>query len=143
MIRRGKKGKYVIRSESGLLEDAVWKAYLKDYPIELVSRIRNELKDHIYGLAEKLNRNSRYFGYRVGKSADKVYIYVQKEKLRIDLCIGREHEEEIRTAGFDIVYVDNFQGRAGWLTGWQIPQSTLNLKPVMKWLYRAFLRGNR
>ena len=143
MIRRGKKGNYVIRSESGLLEDAVWKAYLNDYPIELVSRIRNELKDHIYGLAEKLNRNSRYFGYRMGKSADKVYIYVQKEKLRIDLCIGREHEEEIRTAGFDIVYVDNFQGRAGWLTGWQIPQSTLNLKPVMKWLYRAFLRGNR
>jgi len=25
----------------------------------------------------------------------------------------------------------------GWLTGWEVPQSTLNIKPVVKWLCKA------
>ena len=73
------KANYVIMAESGLLEDAQWKLYLDGYSTEIVETIRKRLKKRIRGLSEKFNHNSRYFGFRKGDDADKVYIYVQKK----------------------------------------------------------------
>ena len=88
------KFKYVIKAEKGLLNDTQWKVYLNGYSTELIETIRMKLKKKIHRLGEKFNYNSRYFGFRKGNGADRVYIYVQKKGLRIDLCIDRKYEDE-------------------------------------------------
>lgn len=136
--QRGKKPKYLIRAERGLINDHIWQRALQGYPTSLLCSIRQELLKEVPGITESFNTNSRYFGYWVGTDEDKVYIYVQKKKLRIDLCLGRDFESFIRNDGFIIKYSDNYQGRNGWLTGWQVPHSTTDVKTVLKWLCKAF-----
>jgi hypothetical protein len=136
--RYGKKAKYVIYAENGLVPDKVWGPKLRGYPTSLVCLIRAALADRVPGISEKFNSNSRYFGYRVGMDKDRAYIYVQKKKLVIDLCISPIFTKELRHLGFEVKPRDNFQGKAGWLTGWEVPKSTLNLEPVVKYLCKAF-----
>lgn len=136
--RYGKKAKYVIYSENGLVPDKVWGPKLRDYPTSLVCLIRAALADRIRGISEKFNSNSRYFGYRTGTGKDRAYIYIQKKKLVIDLSISQSFTKKIRQMGFEVKFRNNFQGRAGWLTGWEVPKSTLNLEPVVKYLCKAF-----
>jgi len=136
--RRGKKGKYVIRAKGGLLEDTVWKRTLQGYPIPLVCSIREKLLQRIPGITEKFNSNSRYFGYWTGDDKDRIYIYVQKENLVIDLHIEPSYVSELEKEGFVIKPRDNFQGQAGWLTGWQVPHLTNKIEAVIKWLRKAF-----
>jgi len=138
--KRGKQAKYVICAEKGLLKSSVWKRKLKDYPTDLVCSIREQLLKKVPGLTEKFNRNSRYFGYwtSADKDKDKAYIYVQKKDLRIDACISQDLEPDLQKAGFEVRYVNNFQGKVDWLTGWRVPHNTTNIKTVVKWLLKAF-----
>ena len=141
--QRGSPPRHLTRAERGLLNDRVWQRTLQGYPTSLLCSIRQILRKKVPGITESFNTNSRYFGYWVGTEKDTAYIHVQKKKLRIDLCISRDFEAAIRKAGFKIRYSHNFQGRAGWLTGWQVPHSTDNIGTVMKWLCKAFLGGRR
>jgi len=136
--QRGKKGTYVIRAKRGLLNDTTWRRTLKDYPTSLICLIRERLLKKIPGLTEKFNSNSRYFGYWIGDDKDRVYIYVQKEQLVIDLCISSDFATTLNKQGFRVKARDNFQGRAGWLTGWQVPQSTTDVNFVVNSLCKAF-----
>jgi len=128
----------VTMAKHGLLEESVWKYKLRGYPISLVCSIRERLLKKIPDITEKFNKNSRYFGYWVGEEKDRAYIYVQKKNLRIDLCISRAFEPDIRKDGFEIRYSHNFQGRADWLTGWQVPHSSNKVETIVKWLCKAF-----
>ena len=136
--QRGKKGIYVIRAKRGLLNDTIWRCTLKNYPISLICLIRERLLKKIPGLTEKFNSNSRYFGYWIGDDKDRVYIYVQKEQLVIDLCISSDFATTLNKQGFRVKARDNFQGQKGWLTGWQVPQSTTDADCVVNWLCKAF-----
>lgn len=139
--QRGKKGTNIIRAKQGLLNDKMWQRTLKNYPISLVCKIRERLLKKIPGLTEKFNTNSRYFGYWRDEEKDNAYIYVKKKTLRIDLCINRDdYEKKISKAdaNFEIRYSHNFQGRAGWLTGWYVSHDTKNLNGVVKYLSKAF-----
>lgn len=138
--QRGKAGEYVTIAKKGLLNRSVWRRSLEDYPTSLICQIREELSKRVPNLREKFNSNSRYFGFCKGEDEDRAYIYVQKKNLSIHLCISRDYAKELRKAGFEIRYVNNFQGRAGWLTGWRVPHSAKNLRTVMKWLCMAFER---
>jgi hypothetical protein len=111
-----------------------------DHPTDLITRIRTELVKRVPSLTEECNKKSRYFGYWVGKDKDRLYIFARKKALRICLCIDRSFETAIRKAGFEIHHHGNFRGQAGWLTGWQVPQSTRNrsLNNSMMSLVRIF-----
>ncbi|HUU15695.1 MAG TPA: DUF6141 family protein [Sedimentisphaerales bacterium] len=135
------KSESVTMAERGLLEESVWKNALRGFPLGLLSSIRANLVETVPGLKEKFNRNGCYFGYWIGSEKDRVYIYIQQKNLRIDLCISRDLEEDIRRQGFNVHYVNNYQGRTGWLTGWKVPHSTNKIEAVMKWLHKAF-EGN-
>ncbi len=137
---RGKKGKYLIYPDNrnGLVEDYKWKGYLDKYPDGLIRQIRLKLAERLPGLSEKFNHNSKYFGYRVKDEKDRVYIYVQKKNLVIDLHIKPSYVNELEKEGFIIKPRDNFQGQNGWLTGWKVPQSTTDVDPVVNWLCKAF-----
>ncbi len=138
--KRGKKGKHLVHAKKGLVKDGVWKRTLKNYPTDLVCSIRVQLLKEVPGLIEKFNTNSRYFGYWTGtdKDKDRAYIYVQKKGLLINLNMSRDSEAGLREANFEVRFIDNFQGKAGWLTGWRVPHTTKNIKTVMTWLLKAF-----
>ena len=136
--QRGKKGIYVIRAKRGLLNDTIWRCTLKNYPISLICLIRERLLKKIPGLTEKFNSNSRYFGYWIGDDKDRVYIYVQKKQLVIDLCISSDFTTTLNNQEFRVKARDNFQGQAGWLTGWQVPQSTTDADSVVNGLCKSF-----
>lgn len=133
-----RKSKNVILSEKGLVKDSVWTSEMKDYPTTLVCLIRERLVKEMPTINEKVNTYEHYFGYWKGQDEDRAYISVQKKGLRIDLCINRDNEKAIKEAGFEVHFVNNFQGRAGWLTGWRVPHNTENIETVMKWLCMAF-----
>ena len=86
-VQRGKKAKYVKYAEKGLVKDVVWKKILQSYPTTLIKTIRQRLIAEIPNLNEKFNTKSRYFGYYTKDNEDRLYIYVQREKLVVDLCI--------------------------------------------------------
>jgi len=137
--KRGKKGKYLVLAKKGLLKDSMWRRTLENYPTDIVCSIREQLLKKVPGLTEKFNTNSRYFGYWTATDeTDRAYIYVQKSEVRIDLYVGRRFEAQLHRAGFEVRYVNNFQGRAGWLTGWRVPHTTTSIKTVLKWLLKAF-----
>jgi hypothetical protein len=137
--QRGKKAKYLVPAKKGLVNDNVWRRILDNYPTDIVCSIREQLLRKVPGLTEKFNTNSRYFGYWTATDeTDRAYIYVQKRGFRIDLCVKRRVEPELRRAGFEVRYVNNFQARAGWLTGWRVPHTTKDTRAIMKWLLRAF-----
>lgn len=136
--QRGKKGIYVIYAKRGLLNDTTWRHTLKDYPTSLIYLIRERLLRKIPGLTEKFNSNSRYFGYWVGDDKDRIYIYVQKKKLVIDLSISSDFATAIKKQGFKVKPRDNYQGQRGWLTGWQVPQSTTDVNSVINWICKTF-----
>lgn len=154
-IETTRKGNKIYHAKVGLLKDKYWRDLLKDYPIDLLCVIRNGLKESIPLLAEKFNPTTpglRYFGYKVRNrdaakndfsklsyGSDKAYIYIQKKNLRIDLDIDRrKFERELIKAGYEARYSHNYQGQAVWLTGWYVPQSTTDVKTVLKWLRKAF-----
>ena len=148
------KGNKIYQAKKGLLKDKYWRGSLKNYPTDLLCAIRNALEESIPGLAEKFNPTTpglQYFGYKVRDrdvskydfskgcySSAKVKMYVQKKDLRIDLAIDRKYEHELQNAGYRVRYANNFQGRAGWLTGWYVPHATKDIRKVMKWLVMAF-----
>jgi len=138
MAKKNSISKNVTIAESGLVDDSVWKRSLKGRPVDLICQIRQKLLDENFNLNEKFNCNSRYFGYCIGQDKDKVFIYVQKKDLRIDLCIGRENEDKLTATGFNVKYVNNYQGRSGWLTGWHVPHNTKDTSTMMRWINKAF-----
>ena len=139
--QRGKKAKYVKYAEKGLVKDGVWKKILQSYPTTLIKTIRQRLIAEIPDLNEKFNTNSRYFGYYTKGNEDRLYIYVQREKLVVDLCIQADLKDALSTQGFQVRPRDNFQAKHGWLTGWQIPQSTTNVDFIVSWLCKAWERN--
>ena len=136
--QRGKKGTYVICAKRGMLSNQTWQGTLKNYPTSLIRLIRGSLQKKMPRLSEKFNSNSRYFGYWIGDDKDRAYIYVQKHNLVIDLHIESSYVSELEKEGFVIKPRDNFQGQAGWLTGWHVPHDTKKICVVIKWLLKAF-----
>jgi len=136
--QRGRKSTNVIRIPKGLLSDATWRHTLQNHPTSLIGLIRKRLLKKIPGLTEKFNRQLRYFGYWSGNDKDRVYIYIQKKKLVIDLCISPDFTAALNNQGFKVKPRDNFQGKRGWLTGWQVPHSTTDADRIVKWLCKAF-----
>ena len=136
--QRGKRAIYVIRAKKGLLAKTHWHRTLQAYPTSLITLVREKLQKKIPGITEKFNSNSRYFGYWIGDDKDRVYIYVQKKKLVIDLCISSDYATALKKQGFKVKPRDNFQGQAGWLTGWYVPHSTTKVDYVVNRLCKAF-----
>ena len=141
--QRTRSGNEIVQTNIGLLEDTAWKFEFCPYPLELFCSIRGALAETVQGLAEKFHPKLRYFGYRVGASKERAYIYILKKKLIIDLCISPAFISEIRRDGFEVRPRNNFQGQRGWLTGWEVPQSIRDIKPVLKWLCKALKSAGR
>ena len=131
-------GNQIFKAKSTLLDDCFFQPELQDYSMKVLDMIRKGLAKAIPKLSEKFNTSSLYFGYNVGEDEDRAYIYVQKQNLVIDIHLEPSYVSELEKEGFVIKPRDNFQGQAGWLTGWKVPDSTEKIEVVMKWLHKAF-----
>jgi hypothetical protein len=116
-------GEHVFKARHGLLPEKVWDGLLSDYDTRFVRWLREELAIRVDGLTEKFNdaRGRHYFGYSSAGLPDWLYIWVQKRKLVVDVKLSGERVGQLRSLGFTVSLRRNWQGRAGWLTGWDIP----------------------
>jgi len=122
--RRAPHASEVIAQEKGLLGDAVVKEKLPQYPLTFVTTFRRRLLAQVPTLREKLNPNLRYLGYGLRGRADAMYVYFQRGGLVIDIRLAADRAAEVRSLGFQVRPRDNYQGRAGWLTGLRVPYNT-------------------
>lgn len=121
----------VVIADAGLLPDEILWDVLKGYPQELVAGLRKRLAADCPELREKINRNRRYLGYSNGGS-DAMYVYVSKNHLLIDIRLSADLSDDLRRAGFEVRPRDNYQGKAGWLTGLIVPHDTDKFGDVAK-----------
>jgi hypothetical protein len=135
-------GNQIFQAKSTLLDDCFFQPELQEYSMMVLDPTRKALAKAVPELSEKFNTSKLYFGYSVGEDEDKdkAYIYVQKKNLVIDLHIKPSYVNKLEQEGFVIKQRDNFQSRAGWLTGWYVPHSTKNINIVVKYLSKAFWR---
>ena len=95
--------------------------WLVGFPRDLVDRIRSGLVAGCPGLMEKANPKRRYLGYAKGEGSDAAYIYFQKKGLVIDVRVSADRVKGGRVLGLEVRPRENYQWRAGWLTGVRVP----------------------
>ena len=116
----------------GLLAEAVLKDGLRGYPLDAVFELRRLLATKCSGIREKFNPKSRYLGYANAPGSNGLYVYVQKKKLVIDVRVSAEVQEELKERGFEVRPRDNYQAKAGWLTGLIVTHDCKELDTVVK-----------
>lgn len=124
--KRPKAASELLVQEEGLLPEEALKTGLHGYPTDLIFYLRGRLAECCPTLREKFNPNGPYLGYGlVGGSYD-LFVYVQKNDLLIDIRLPADRAEDLRSQGFDVRPRNNYQARAGWLTGVFVPHDTDN-----------------
>lgn len=131
---RPMKQQQVLKAD-GLLSDEDLGS-LQGYPSDLWRYLRRQMASKRPSLREKLNPRSRYLGYSSGRS-DTIYIYVQKQRLLMDLRLSADRADEIRAQGFEVIPRNNHQGRNGWLTGLRVPHDTDKRNEIVELLLEA------
>jgi hypothetical protein len=121
----------LVVGETGLVDVYQIRQKLKSFPLELVLRLRDMLVSAFPKLREKLNPQSRYLGYANGDRSDAVYVYLQKNRLVLDIKVSSEEAENLRKQGIKVVPRNNYQCRAGWLTGVIVPYNTGQLDLIV------------
>ena len=124
----------VITADAGLLDTPTIQEKIPGRPLDLAFRIRDQLASRFPELREKLNCNSRYLGYTNGRGSDALYVYIQKKQLLLDIRVSKEEAENLRNKGVTVVPRNNYQSKAGWLTGVLIPHDTRpgKLQPILE-----------
>lgn len=122
--KRPKAPSGLLVQENGLLPEEALKAGLHGYPTDLIFYLRGRLAECCPTLRENFNPNARYLGYGlVGGSYD-LFVYVRKNGLLIDIRLPVDRVEDLRSQGFDVRPRNNYQAKAGWLTGLFVPHDT-------------------
>ena len=129
----------VVQVGQGLVPDREWAEYFDHLPMDLVMRIRCELAARVVGLAEKVNINSHYFGYKVDvdDGDDALYLYVQQRFLRVDIRLSRNHTADFEAEGYEVTPHQNWQHDDGWTTGWHVPHDTGEPLRAVRWMLAA------
>ena len=131
----GKSGN-VIKSDKGLLPDElVWDVF-RGYPKGLVQELRERLAAEFPGLREKANRSSKYLGYS-NRHGDRVYTYVRKRHLLLDMRLAADMADDLKPQGFQVKPRDNYQAKVGWLTGVIVPHDTDKFEIIIELAIQA------
>ena len=126
------KNKYLVNSDKGKKGLIDIKQKLDIYPLELILALRGSLASEFPNLCEKVNYKSPYLGYSNGNQSDALYVYMQKKKMVIDMRVSKEEAENLREKGVTVKPRNNFQGRAGWLTGVSVPYDSDKLNVIVQ-----------
>ena len=130
MDKRAKQEGNVIAKSKGLLPEEVIRGALRDFAVDIALALRSKLKQAGRDLREKLNQRQRYLGYGLVGGSDALYVYVSKAGLCLDIRISANRAEELQQLGFQVRPRNNYQHKAGWLTGLVVPKDTDKLDKV-------------
>ena len=119
-----KAGSKLLVQDNGLLPEEALRGGLHGYPADLVFHLRARLMEDCPKLREKFNPNGRYLGYGLVGGSDSLYVYVQEKGLLIDVRLSADRAEDLRRQGFEVRSRNNYQAKAGWLTGLFVPHDT-------------------
>lgn len=119
----------VVTADAGLLPPEVVSGALRGYPKDMLFGLREVLSSKCPRLREKLNKRSRYLGYSNG-GGDAMYVYVRKKDLLLDVRLSADLTEELQGRGFVVRPRDNYQAKAGWLTGLIVPHDSDKMAEV-------------
>jgi len=122
--KRPKAAGELLIQEKGLLPEEALKAGLHGYPTDLIFYLRSRLAECCPTLRENFNPNTRYLSYGLDGGSYDLFVYVQKKDIVIDIRLPADRAEDLRGQGFDVRPRNNYQGRAGWLTGLFVPHDT-------------------
>lgn len=125
-----------VQGEKPIMETPMLEV-LKRFPAEPLATIRKNLAAAFPKLREKLNPKMRYLGYANGEKSDAAYIYLQRERLVMDIRISADLADEVKQRGFQIRPRNNYQGRAGWLTGVIVPHDVKFAQSAVELLMEA------
>ena len=119
-----------VSKAEGLLPVEEVQAALRGYPAELILCLRQVLGTRCPSIREKCNPRGRYFGYASGRS-DSLYVYFSKKHVTLDLKLPPDRRSDAERRGFTMVPRDNWQAKAGWLTGVRAPNEIGSLEGVL------------
>ncbi len=131
----------MLSCDKGLLAKEAIASVLCGYPTDLAFHLRSQLAKSCPQLREKLNPNSRYLGYGTVGESDALYVYVQKKQIVIDIRLPADRAGELRPLGFDVRPRNNYQAKAGWLTGLRVPHDTDRPEVILRLALEA-LQGS-
>ena len=100
--------------------------------MEFILALRNSLVSEFPNICEKVNYKSPYLGYSNDNQSDALYVYLQKKKMVIDMRVSKEEAENLREKGVTVKPRNNFQNKAGWLTGVSVPYDSDKLDVVVE-----------
>lgn len=123
---------YLVNGDDGAKGLMAIKQRLNKYPLELTFKLRNMLASEFPNLREKPNFKCRYLGYANGNRSDAFYVYIQKRRLILDIRVSQEEAENLRNKGFRVNPRNNYQSKAGWLTGVSVPHDTKKLDVIVE-----------
>lgn len=130
MIKKVDQESNVVSNPKGLLPEEVIHGTLRGSAIDAALALRSKLKANGICLREKLNKHQRYLGYGLVGRSDALYVYVTKAGLCLDIKIPAARAGELRGMGFQVRPRNNYQHKAGWLTGLIVPKDTDKLHKV-------------
>lgn len=112
-----------------LIEENKLRVLLSGFKSGFVMELRETLVSQFPALHEKFHTEQNYIGWWLdgdeeSNDADRVYIFFEKDAMSVRIKLTRQREQEIKDLRFDVVPSKNFQGKAGWITGWKIPYDT-------------------
>jgi hypothetical protein len=133
----------LLTSDAGLVAEDRWDRALAMYDLTLIREIRTRLAKRVDNLNEKVNvGRSPYFSYSAGNGTDAVTLWLQMEVLIVDVRLSPSHATDLRRMRYEVRPRNNWQGGAGWLTGWRIPLDTKDIKNIVDWLAAALDRSS-
>lgn len=124
-------GQSPVNGRTGLEDVDIIRQKLNGYPLALVIQLRDRLISAFPNLRERLNSKSRYIGYANNRQSDAVYVYVQKRRLILDIRVSNQEAQRLKMQGIRVAPRNNYQARAGWLTGVLVPHETDNLDIIV------------
>jgi len=127
-----------------LIEENELRVLLSGFEPGFIPGLRESLIEEFQNLQEKFHLEQRYIGWwlvgdRNKGDADRVYIFFEKNAMSIRIRLSRQRERDIKAFGYEIQPSRNFQGQAGWITGWKIPYDIPSPKMVHHFFHDALV----
>ena len=128
----------VLKQESGILfNNSFLNDIFKKNDLSCIHKLRENLINQFPDLCEKINKKSKYFGFSLGNQSDSFYIYLQKQKMIMDIRLSYSIKNDLLQEGFKIKERKNFQEKSGWITGIELSYDCHQIKRTSELVINA------
>ena len=127
----------IVNPAGQLFEESFLLEIFDENQLQCINKLRYYLIESFPNLREKVNKNSKYFGFGVDENHDVFYIYLQKKKMILDINIPNLSIDDLIESGLTVVERNNYQARSGWTTGIHIDYNCNTFDTIKKLATKA------